>query len=418
MLSVPILITRLIRIALFFAATSALLKPLAGLAQYPASAEIALSLGSTSDGTIYVGEPLDIRIRLSARGSTPDASIILTYRSGTWTDAVTFTLRDATGKNLAATPTLNGATTERTLRLSSRRHATAGWTLARAQLQPLPPGRYQIVAHFTPPATAPQTTPVESEPVEFELAPFPATPTPAQASHRARAIARAFMSENDFVAAEKHLDERLKQSADDPDSLLFRARLKQRRGDAVSALVDTSDAIAAWKKTEPDGIPVSAIELRQQLLSELTGSAATAAPAPIPTSGKSVPPQTSVQATPPPPTPTAANVSAAATTPPSATNASSQPTAPTFAGVWNTNFGPVTLVVNGSQVTGSYPRNSGVVEGTIEGNVLRFDWKQTNSRGRGVFRLAADGKSFVGTFSYGTADPEGSRNTWNGTRTN
>lgn len=88
-----------------------------------------------------------------------------------------------------------------------------------------------------------------------------------------------------------------------------------------------------------------------------------------------------------------------------------------FTGVWATGFGLVTLTQNGHKVAGTYPRSSGKIEGTLEGNVLRFEWNQANNSGRGIFRLAPDGKTFARTYTYGPADPEASRNAWNGTRT-
>jgi len=84
-----------------------------------------------------------------------------------------------------------------------------------------------------------------------------------------------------------------------------------------------------------------------------------------------------------------------------------------FAGEWETGYGTVVLLVSGSQVTGSYTRPPGRIEGTLSGNVLEGRWIQADRWGRMRLQLAADGRSFNGTWTESSGRGGG---VWNGTR--
>lgn len=56
------------------------------------------------------------------------------------------------------------------------------------------------------------------------------------------------------------------------------------------------------------------------------------------------------------------------------------------------------------------------IKGTVDGNVLRFNWFQDSGRGSGKFTLSSDGESFQGTFSATNDFDNASGGTWNGTR--
>lgn len=74
----------------------------------------------------------------------------------------------------------------------------------------------------------------------------------------------------------------------------------------------------------------------------------------------------------------------------------------TFQGVWQSpQYGNMHLCVTGSQVVGDFEKDErrGQIQGTIQGDVLRFQWEEsremvvgrpTVTRGRGYFKLFVD----------------------------
>src|SRR3954451_17653461 len=73
----------------------------------------------------------------------------------------------------------------------------------------------------------------------------------------------------------------------------------------------------------------------------------------------------------------------------------------TFAGTWDSDFGPLTLDAGGS---GSYQgSNPGTVTGHVTGNVDKGTWQQPGNpprQGTFEFTLASDGRSFSGVWAY------------------
>lgn len=69
-----------------------------------------------------------------------------------------------------------------------------------------------------------------------------------------------------------------------------------------------------------------------------------------------------------------------------------------FTGTWITTFGQMHIVQDGVKVKGTYALGgTSFVEGTADGNVLRFRYAEPGEvTGRGEFRLADDGASFTG----------------------
>ena len=61
-------------------------------------------------------------------------------------------------------------------------------------------------------------------------------------------------------------------------------------------------------------------------------------------------------------------------------------------------------------------QSAGSITGTVEGNVLRFTWRQDSGSGAGRFTISSDGESFQGTFSRTNNPDDTSGGTWNGTR--
>jgi hypothetical protein len=100
-----------------------------------------------------------------------------------------------------------------------------------------------------------------------------------------------------------------------------------------------------------------------------------------------------------------------------------QQTAATFTGRWNAEAqgSPYTfnLTQTGDNVSGAYvggDGSQGQITGTLNGNVLRFQWWQADGvRGMGKFTLAGDGSSFTGSYTLGS-DPDVAEGSWNGRR--
>lgn len=74
------------------------------------------------------------------------------------------------------------------------------------------------------------------------------------------------------------------------------------------------------------------------------------------------------------------------------------PAESTFAGTWETTYGPMTLTQEGNKVRGQYVMEGDKcsIEGTVEKNRLTFIYREPDVEGEGWFELAEDGKSFAG----------------------
>lgn len=85
-----------------------------------------------------------------------------------------------------------------------------------------------------------------------------------------------------------------------------------------------------------------------------------------------------------------------------------------FSGDWQSFWRGGSAVLNLSQagdlVTGTYAPGEGVVEGAVEGRVLRGTWEQPGASGAFVFALSEDGQMMTGRFGNGEY--------WNGFRDN
>jgi hypothetical protein len=94
------------------------------------------------------------------------------------------------------------------------------------------------------------------------------------------------------------------------------------------------------------------------------------------------------------------------------------PAGATWAGKWDTRWGPLELTQANAAVQGKYQYGSvrGTLTGTADGNYLEFDWREEEGgagTGQGMFVMQADGKSFAG--GWGVHDRTGS-GSWDGTR--
>lgn len=95
------------------------------------------------------------------------------------------------------------------------------------------------------------------------------------------------------------------------------------------------------------------------------------------------------------------------------------PAGATWAGKWDTTWGPLELTQDGTRVTGSYAYKGvrGTLTGSMDQNYLRLDWSESEGgagSGKGLFVMGADGRSFSGSWGSGASDSSGG--SWNGTR--
>lgn len=96
----------------------------------------------------------------------------------------------------------------------------------------------------------------------------------------------------------------------------------------------------------------------------------------------------------------------------------------TWAGKWKSDWGRITLHVQGNSVTGRYGHKNGTLTGTTSygGRVLSGKWRQAPSynppkdAGVYVFKMSPDGRSFSGTWWYGYDPRKHPNGSWRGRR--
>lgn len=70
-------------------------------------------------------------------------------------------------------------------------------------------------------------------------------------------------------------------------------------------------------------------------------------------------------------------------------------------GVYDSNWGPVELYQYGDRIEGTYDCcGGGTIEGTIEGDVIEYEWNQPGLSGRGWWRVAPDANALDGRWGH------------------
>lgn len=100
-----------------------------------------------------------------------------------------------------------------------------------------------------------------------------------------------------------------------------------------------------------------------------------------------------------------------------------------FGGVWNSpQYGRMDMVQTGATIVGEYTKNerSGRLEGTVQGDLMRFTWSERRelvagvprlNRGHGYFRLVKDAEGFKLIGEWGHDDNETGGGPWNAIHT-
>lgn len=92
-----------------------------------------------------------------------------------------------------------------------------------------------------------------------------------------------------------------------------------------------------------------------------------------------------------------------------------------IAGIWDTNFGQMTITQSGNRITGTYTHDNGKIEGTLKENILTGKWSEApsyrppNDAGDFKFIFSQGFKSFEGYWRYGFGGKDWSGE-WHGNR--
>jgi outer membrane protein OmpA-like peptidoglycan-associated protein len=85
-------------------------------------------------------------------------------------------------------------------------------------------------------------------------------------------------------------------------------------------------------------------------------------------------------------------------------------------GTYDTNFGKFHLKQEGTSVTGCYEHAGGLLNGGIEGRVMKFTWTETpNKKGPAIMVFTPDGKQMFGLWWF-DGQTGGNGSVWNGTK--
>ncbi|WP_319405414.1 OmpA family protein [uncultured Desulfosarcina sp.] len=99
-----------------------------------------------------------------------------------------------------------------------------------------------------------------------------------------------------------------------------------------------------------------------------------------------------------------------------------KPTATTpgnISGTYETSYSLFHIRQQGTALTGCYEYNGGLIDGTIEGRVMKLTWQESggpDNRGPAIMVFAPDGKSFRGFFWHQYNAGEAANGNWDGTR--
>ena len=73
---------------------------------------------------------------------------------------------------------------------------------------------------------------------------------------------------------------------------------------------------------------------------------------------------------------------------------------PDVSGTYETNYNDFHLRQQGTSVTGCYEWDEGILNGGIEGRIMKFTWKETGQQGPAVMVFSSNGERFFGLWWY------------------
>jgi outer membrane protein OmpA-like peptidoglycan-associated protein len=87
---------------------------------------------------------------------------------------------------------------------------------------------------------------------------------------------------------------------------------------------------------------------------------------------------------------------------------------PDVSGTYESDYNDFHLRQQGTSVTGCYEYNEGVLNGGIEGRIMKFTWQESTGKGPAVMVFTSDGKKFFGL--WWNEGQENAAGTWNGVK--
>jgi len=87
---------------------------------------------------------------------------------------------------------------------------------------------------------------------------------------------------------------------------------------------------------------------------------------------------------------------------------------PDVSGTYETNYNDFHLRQQGTSVTGCYEWDEGVLNGGIEGRIMKFTWQERDGKGPAVMVFTSDGEKFFGLWWY--EGQESAAGEWNGVK--
>ncbi len=88
---------------------------------------------------------------------------------------------------------------------------------------------------------------------------------------------------------------------------------------------------------------------------------------------------------------------------------------PDVSGTYQTNYNDFHIRQQGTSVTGCYEYDQGLLNGGIEGRIMKLTWRETGQKGPAVMIFTSDGEKFTGLWWYeGKEDSPGG--IWSGTK--
>jgi len=87
---------------------------------------------------------------------------------------------------------------------------------------------------------------------------------------------------------------------------------------------------------------------------------------------------------------------------------------PDVSGTYETNYNDFHLRQQGTSVTGCYEWDEGVLNGGIEGRIMKFTWQERDGKGPAVMIFTSDGEKFFGLWWY--EGQESAAGEWNGVK--
>jgi OmpA-OmpF porin, OOP family len=87
-----------------------------------------------------------------------------------------------------------------------------------------------------------------------------------------------------------------------------------------------------------------------------------------------------------------------------------------ISGTYSTNYSNFHLKQQGTALTGCYEFKEGLLNGAIEGRIMKLTWQQNSGNGPAVMVFSKDGKTFKGFWWYSANAKSAPSGTWTGTK--